>query len=116
MLAHEDEDAGRDRHVEPGLVPHDRHQLEDPPERALVGAADGQHDAELRGAERRGLPGGLQDLVDGDGVATRELGVQVATELVGELLEFGVPGVHLYAMNRAESIQAIYKNLGLGTN
>jgi len=65
------------------------------------------------------IPAALQhqlDLVDGDGVATRELGVQVATELVGELLEFGVPGVHLYAMNRAESIQAIYKNLGLGTN
>ena len=37
----------------------------------------------------------------------------LATDLVAELLELGVPGVHLYAMNRAASIQAIYDNLGL---
>ena len=62
------------------------------------------------------IPDSLQermDGVDGDAEATRRLGVEVATELVAELLEIGVPGVHLYAMNRATSIQEIYANLGL---
>ena len=62
------------------------------------------------------IPDALQarlDAVDGDAEATRRLGVEVATELVAELLEIGVPGVHLYAMNRATSIQGIYANLGL---
>ena len=51
--------------------------------------------------------------VDGDPEATRKLGVAVATELVEELLDIGVPGIHLYAMNRAERIQEIYAHLGL---
>lgn len=55
------------------------------------------------------------DGVDGDPDATRALGVAVASDLVAELLEIGVPGVHLYAMNRAESIQELYANLGLHT-
>jgi methylenetetrahydrofolate reductase (NADPH) len=63
------------------------------------------------------IPTDLQarmDEVDGDATATRELGVAVATELTAELLELDVPGVHLYAMNRASSIESIYANLGLG--
>ena len=46
---------------------------------------------------------------------TLRLGVQVASELVAQLLDIGVPGVHLYAMNRAQSIEEIYENLGLRT-
>jgi methylenetetrahydrofolate reductase (NADPH) len=53
------------------------------------------------------------DAVDGDAEATRQLGVEVATDLVAELLDHGVPGVHLYAMNRATSIKEIYGKLGL---
>ena len=53
------------------------------------------------------------DAVDGDAEATRKLGVEVASELVADLLEIGVPGVHLYAMNRAQSIKEIYGHLGL---
>jgi methylenetetrahydrofolate reductase (NADPH) len=53
------------------------------------------------------------DEVDGDAEATRRLGVEVATGLTEQLLEIGVPGIHLYAMNRAQSIQEIYDNLGL---
>lgn len=53
------------------------------------------------------------DAVDGDAEATRKLGVEVATDLVAKLLDIGVPGVHLYSMNRARSIQEIYANLGL---
>ena len=44
--------------------------------------------------------------------AAAKLGVEVATQLVADLLELGVPGIHLYAMNRATSIREIYANLG----
>ncbi len=54
------------------------------------------------------------DAVDGDAEATRRLGVQVATDLVAQLLDFGVPGVHLYSMNRSNSIMEIYEKLGIG--
>jgi methylenetetrahydrofolate reductase (NADPH) len=62
------------------------------------------------------IPDSLQermDAVEGDPEATRKLGVEVATDLVAELLEIGVPGIHLYALNRAQSITEIYDNLGL---
>jgi methylenetetrahydrofolate reductase (NADPH) len=62
------------------------------------------------------IPDALQarmDAVDGDAEATRQLGVAVATELTADLLEMEVPGVHLYAMNRASSIESIFDKLGL---
>ena len=37
----------------------------------------------------------------------------MATGLIRDLLGIGVPGIHLYAMNKASSIQEIYDNLGL---
>ncbi len=61
------------------------------------------------------IPDELQvrlDQVDGDPEATRALGVAVATDLVQQLLDVGVPGVHLYAMNRSTSISEIYAALG----
>lgn len=54
------------------------------------------------------------DEVDGDAEATRRLGVEVATDLVAQLLELGVPGVHIYAMNKSNSIMEIYDKLGIG--
>ena len=62
------------------------------------------------------IPDWLQermDATDGDAEATRQLGVEVATDLVAQLLDLGVPGVHLYAMNRSRSIKEIYGKLGL---
>lgn len=53
------------------------------------------------------------DAVDGDGAAVRALGVEVATELCQRLLHEGVPGIHLYALNRSESVTAILRNLGI---
>ncbi len=61
------------------------------------------------------IPGWLDErmsAVAGDPEATRRLGVTVATELIEQLLALGVPGIHLYAMNRAASIREIYANLG----
>jgi methylenetetrahydrofolate reductase (NADPH) len=63
------------------------------------------------------IPPGLQerlDEVDGDPDAVVALGVEVATDLCIELLERGVPGLHFYALNRSESVIALYENLGLG--
>jgi len=43
--------------------------------------------------------------------AVRELGLRRATEQVQGLLDAGVPGVHLYTLNRAEACLAIMKNI-----
>ena len=42
----------------------------------------------------------------------RELGIEIATEQVRELLSWGVDGVHFYALNRSYSISRILTNLG----
>ena len=55
------------------------------------------------------------DAVDGDPEAVRRLGVEVATALCQELLDDGVAGLHLYAMNRSSSIREVYAGLGWGT-
>ena len=57
----------------------------------------------------------LDQLAD-DKEATRELGVEIATQQVRELLEWGVDGVHFYALNRSHSISRILTNLGFSKN
>ena len=49
------DDAGTDGNVETGLVFHDRDEFEDALHGPLIGAADGEHDAELAGTERCGF-------------------------------------------------------------
>ncbi|MGD9572537.1 MAG: methylenetetrahydrofolate reductase [Thermoleophilia bacterium] len=49
---------------------------------------------------------------EGDPDAVRALGVEVATDLVVRLEDAGAPGVHLYTLNRAESVRRIWENLG----
>lgn len=51
--------------------------------------------------------------VDGDPAATRALGVEVATELGAALLADGVPGLHLYTMNKAPSVRQVCADLDL---
>ncbi|HEV3227649.1 MAG TPA: methylenetetrahydrofolate reductase [Acidimicrobiales bacterium] len=41
------------------------------------------------------------------------IGVEAATKICERLLEAGLPGIHLYPMNRSESVRRIYANLGL---
>lgn len=65
------------------------------------------------------IPDELQrrlDEVDGNPEATRALGVEVAAELIVKLREAGVPGLHLYAMNRADSILAIDRLVDLSAH
>ena len=45
--------------------------------------------------------------------ATKEIGIEIATNIGAELLRRGVPGLHFYTMNSAQSTLAIAKNLGL---
>lgn len=53
------------------------------------------------------------DALEGDDEAVRRLGVDVACELTARLLDLGVPGIHLYALNRSESVREIYEALDL---
>ena len=46
--------------------------------------------------------------------AVRQIGVEVASELGAALLAEDAPGLHLYALNRSESVREVYANLGLG--
>lgn len=43
-----------------------------------------------------------------------KIGVEVATELGAALLAEDAPGLHLYALNRSESVRQVHANLGLG--
>ena len=53
------------------------------------------------------------DKYGGDLEATKEIGIEIATNLGAQLLSRGVPGLHFYTMNSAQSTLAIAKNLGL---
>ena len=53
----------------------------------------------------------LDRLAD-DKDSVREYGIEIATNQVRELLDWGVDGVHFYALNRSYSISKILTNLG----
>lgn len=48
-----------------------------------------------------------------DPEGTLRVGVDIATELCADLLDAGVPGLHLYTLNRARATHEILANLGL---
>ena len=52
--------------------------------------------------------------VEDDDEATLQLGIDYATEQCEGLIEFGVPGLHFYSLNKARSVVAIHENLNLG--
>lgn len=64
------------------------------------------------------LPGWLADRLGAtdDPDEVRRIGVDVATQLCSDLLEAGTPGLHIYALNRPESVVEICMNLGLATS
>jgi methylenetetrahydrofolate reductase (NADPH) len=51
--------------------------------------------------------------VGDDAAALRAIGVEVATGLCRRLLDAGVPGLHLYALNRSALVLRIVEDLGL---
>ncbi|HEV2774293.1 MAG TPA: methylenetetrahydrofolate reductase [NAD(P)H] [Solirubrobacteraceae bacterium] len=52
--------------------------------------------------------------VEDDDEAALQLGIDYATEQCEGLLEYGVPGLHFYSLNKSRSVCAIYENLNLG--
>ncbi|HET8929515.1 MAG TPA: methylenetetrahydrofolate reductase [Acidimicrobiales bacterium] len=65
---------------------------------------------------RSHIPDELQrrlDAVDGDAEATRLLGVEHAAAQIEVLRSEGVAGLHLYSMNRPDSIEALDDRVGL---
>ncbi len=48
-----------------------------------------------------------------DDESVRRLGVEVCTDICRRLLDHGVPGIHLYCLNRSQSCTEILQNLGL---
>ena len=52
-------------------------------------------------------------LVENDDDRAVELGIEYATQQCEDLINFGVPGLHFYSLNKSHSVVAICKNLGL---
>jgi methylenetetrahydrofolate reductase (NADPH) len=48
-----------------------------------------------------------------DDESVRKLGVEICTMICSRLLAHGVPGIHIYTINRVPSVQELLRNLGL---
>lgn len=62
------------------------------------------------------IPRRLGQLLEGvahDDEAAAALGVEYATEQCQGLIDFGVPAVHFYSLNKSRSVAAILANLGV---
>jgi methylenetetrahydrofolate reductase (NADPH) len=79
----------------------------------VINAATAKRFTAINGAE---FPPWLAERLDAAGddpAEVRKIGVDVATELAQELLAQDPPGLHLYTMNRSQSVREIWTNLGL---
>ena len=92
-------DLGIDKPVLPGVMP-------------ITNKAQVKRMADMSGAA---LPTWLADRLDAtdDADEVRRIGIDVASQLCVDLIDAGTPGLHLYALNRPESVVAICDNLGL---
>ncbi|MDO9082666.1 MAG: methylenetetrahydrofolate reductase, partial [Humidesulfovibrio sp.] len=70
----------------------------------------------IAGLNGRAVFGGFYETLEaafaqGGDAAVRELGLAHATSQVQGLMDAGVPGVHLYTLNRAEACLSIMNNI-----
>ena len=68
----------------------------------------------MAGVNNTSFPAELEaelDRVDGDDEATYALGVRWATAQCRALIDHGVPGIHLFTLNRSPASREIHKNL-----
>jgi methylenetetrahydrofolate reductase (NADPH) len=98
-LVDELSDLGVDKPVVPGIMP-------------ITNKAQVKRMADMSGAA---LPTWLAERLDAtdDADEIRRIGIDVASQLCADLIEAGTPGLHLYALNRPDSVVAICDNLGL---
>ncbi|MBM3837794.1 MAG: methylenetetrahydrofolate reductase [NAD(P)H] [Verrucomicrobia bacterium] len=86
--------------ITPGILP-------------ILSAAQVKRFTEMCGARMPApLLARLEPLRDNDEAAT-EFGIEYATRQCEELLREGVPGLHIYTLNKARSATQVLKNLGL---
>jgi methylenetetrahydrofolate reductase (NADPH) len=80
----------------------------------VINVATAKRFTAVNGAEFPARLAERLDSVADDPAEVRKIGVDVATELAQELLAQDPPGLHIYTMNRSQSVREIYTNLGLG--
>jgi methylenetetrahydrofolate reductase (NADPH) len=90
---------GVNKPVIPGIMP-------------ITNKAQVKRMADMSGAA---LPTWLADRLDAtdDADEIRRIGIDVATQLSSDLIEAGTPGLHLYALNKPDSVVQICRNLDL---
>ena len=47
-----------------------------------------------------------------DASGFREYGIELATNMCKELIEYGIPGLHFYTLNMEKSVNEVLKNIG----
>jgi methylenetetrahydrofolate reductase (NADPH) len=80
----------------------------------VINVATAKRFTAVNGAE---FPDWLSERLDpvaDDDDEVRKIGIEVATQLGQDLLDHGVPGLHIYTLNRSASAKELWNNLGLG--
>lgn len=100
-LVNELADLGVTKPVLPGIMP-------------ITNARQIARMARLSGAE---LPAWVVEAIERyeDPADVRRVGVELASELCGALLDAGAPGLHFYTMNRSSATREIYANLDIAS-
>lgn len=100
-LVNELVDLGVTKPVLPGIMP-------------ITNAKQIARMARLSGAE---LPAWIVQTIERyeDPADVRRVGVELASELCGALLDAGAPGLHFYTMNRSSATREIYANLDIAS-
>ena len=81
----------------------------------VINVATAKRFTSVNGAEFPARLAERLDPVADDDDEVRKVGIEVATQLGQDLLDQGVPGLHIYTLNRSASAKEIWSNLGLSS-